>query len=100
MNNNEASNTVSVATPILDMIVPPFFKRLGDCTGEERRVAAEWLKAYATICGWEDKPQTKPRIRAVYGRASDMQEAIDGTMAMYGMKRDASGKWVKDGEAL
>jgi hypothetical protein len=40
------------------------------------------------------------QIRAAHGNARDLKDAIDGSMALLGMKRDASGKWVKDGETL
>ncbi len=46
MNKLENSNTAP-APRIFDMIVPPFFKRLGDCTGRELGIAAAWLTEYA-----------------------------------------------------
>ena len=36
-------------------------------------------------------------FRAMHGNARDMKEAIDGTMAMFGAKRDEKGNWRKAG---
>lgn len=52
----------------------------------------------ARLHGWQEESPAKYRLRAVHGNAADLKDAIDGGMAMFGMKRDASGKWVKDGE--